>query len=183
MTRVSKQGVIGHFLDPESALAAAAKVRDSEWTHFDILTPFPIHGMDEALGVRRSWVPYATAGLAAIGIVLAQVLQNYVMVFDWPIVFGGKPFFSWPAFLPITFEAMVYWGAIGTAIIAIIAGKRDTVPQPPPMAIRTGATVDRFVLWISATDPKYDAERVMAFARSIGALDVHAVDATGGGDA
>ncbi|MFH1566608.1 MAG: DUF3341 domain-containing protein [Gemmatimonadota bacterium] len=183
MTRISKRGVIGHFLDPQSALTAAAAVRESEWTHFDFLTPFPIHGMDEAMGQKRSWIPYPTAALAAFGILAAQALQYYVMVWDWPMTFGGKPHFAWPAFIPITFEAMVFFGAIGSAIIAIVAGKRDTVPQPPPMAIRTGATVDRFVLWISATDPRFDQTRALDFARSIGALEVRAVDATGGDDA
>ena len=123
-----------------------------------------------------------TAALAAFGVLAAQALQNWVMVLDWPMNFGGKPFFSWPAFVPITFEAMVFFGAIGSAVIAILAGKRDTVPQPPPMAIRTGATVDRFVLWISATDPRYDAARALDFARSLGAHEVRVVDATGGDD-
>ncbi|MFA6109251.1 MAG: DUF3341 domain-containing protein [Candidatus Latescibacterota bacterium] len=182
MTRISKQGVLGYFLDPEAALEAAAKVRESEWTHFDFLTPFPVHGMEEAMGQKRSWIPYATAALAAFGVLAAQALQNWVMVLDWPMNFGGKPFFSWPAFVPITFEAMVFFGAIGSAVIAILAGKRDTVPQPPPMAIRTGATVDRFVLWISATDPRYDAARALEFARSLGAHEVRVVDATGGDD-
>jgi hypothetical protein len=182
MTRISKKGVLGYFLDPAAALEAAAKARESEWTHFDFLTPFPVHGMEEAMGQKRSWIPYATAALAAFGVVAAQALQNWVMVFDWPMNFGGKPHFSWPAFVPITFEAMVFFGAIGSAVIAILAGKRDTVPQPPPLAIRTGATVDRFVLWISATDPRYDANRAMEFARSLGAYEVREVDATGGDD-
>jgi hypothetical protein len=183
MTRTSTKGVLGHFLDPEAALQAAAKVRESEWTHFDFLTPFPIHGMDEAMGQKRSWIPYAAAALALVGILAAQILQNYVMVWDWPLIYGGKPYAAWPAFIPITFEAMVFCAAIGSAIIAIIAGKHDTVPQPPPMIIKTGATVDRFVLWISATDPGYDADRVIEFARSIGALQVREVDPTGGDNA
>ena len=54
-------------------------------------------------------------------------------------------------------------------MIAIIAGKKDTIPQPPPMLVRTGATIDRFVLWISATDPNWDARRAEAFVRSLGA--------------
>jgi len=183
MTRISKQGILGHFLDPDAALHAAVKVRESEWSHFDFLTPFPVHGMEEAMGQKRSWIPYVTAVLAASGILAALAMQSYVMAWDWPMNFGGKPFLSLPAFIPITFEAMVFFGALGSAIIAIIAGKCDTVPQPPPMAIATGATVDRFVLWISATDPKYDADRAMEFARSIGAMEVRAVDATGGDDA
>jgi hypothetical protein len=99
------------------------------------------------------------------------------MVWDWPMNFGGKPHASWPAFIPITFEAMVFWAALGSAIVAIVAGKKDTVPQPPPM--NTGATVDRFVLWISATDPKWDANDAFLFVQSLGADGVRFVDGDG----
>lgn len=178
MTPRSPVGVLGAFYEPADALTAAARVRDAGWTHFDFLTPFPIHGMEEAMGQRRSWIPWATAALAAGGILFAQGLQNYVMVWDWPMNFGGKPFAAWPSFVPITFEAMVFWAALGTAAIAVIAGKRDTVPQPPA-ALVTGATVDRFVLWISATDPKWDAVRTREFVLALGADEVRVVDEGG----
>ena len=174
--KLSSKGVLGHFYSPDEALAAAARVRDAEYSHFDILTPFPVHGMDQAMGLKRSWVPWATAALALTGIVAAQALMNWIMVIEWPMNFGGKPFWAWPSFIPITFELMVLFGAIGTAIIAIRAGKRDTIPQPPAMLIKTGATVDRFVVWISATDPRFDEQKVVAFVESIGALDVHLVN-------
>jgi hypothetical protein len=135
--------------------------------------------MDEAMGVKRSWVPFFTALLAFLGILAAQGLINYVMVVAWPMNFGGKPFFSWPAFIPITFELMVLFGAIGSAIIAIWAGKRDTIPQPPAMAIETGATIDKFVVWISATDPRFDANEAKTFVASLGAHGVEIVDAKG----
>ena len=183
MMPTSTKGILGHFCEPDEALAAAAKVRDAGWKHFDFLTPFPIHGMEAAMGQKRSWIPYVTAGLAVCGILFAQGLQNYVMVFDWPMNFGGKPHAAWPAFIPITFEAMVFWAALGTALVAIIAGKRDTVPQPPPMVIQTGATIDRFVLWISATDPKWNPEEATAFLESLGAQGVRLVDAEGGAHA
>ena len=172
----SARGVLGHFLSPDEALAAACKVRDSDYRHFDFLTPFPVHGMDEAMGLKRSWVPLATAALAVTGIAAAQFMMNYIMVVDWPMNFGGKPFFAWPSFVPVTFELMVLFAAIGTAIIAVAAGKRDTVPQPPAMLIKTGATVDRFVVWISATDPKFDDEEVVSFVESLGAEGVKLVD-------
>ena len=183
MTPTSTKGVLGHFYEPADALAAAAKVRDAGWQHFDFLTPFPVHGMEEAMGQARSWIPYVTAVLAFVGILLAQALQNYVMVYDWPANFGGKPYASWPSFVPITFEAMVFWAAIGTAVVAIAAGKVDNVPQPPPLQVRTGATVDRFVLWISATDPKWNAAEAEQFVRSLGADGVRLVDLKGGADA
>ena len=172
----STRGVLGRFVTPDDALAAAAKVRDSEYTHFDVLTPFPVHGMDEAMGLKRSWIPWATAALALTGILAAQSMMNYIMVFDWPMNFGGKPNASWPSFVPITFEIMVLFAAIGSAVVAIVAGKRDTIPQPPPLLIKTGATVDRFVVWISATDPKFADETTVDFVKSLGAQDVQLVD-------
>jgi hypothetical protein len=85
-----------------------------------------------------------------------------------------------PAFVPITFETMVFWAALGSAVVAVIAGKIDTVPQPPP-SVTTGATADRFVLWISATDPKWQGDQASQFVRSLGADDVRLVDAGGDG--
>ena len=183
MMPIADKGVLGHFYVPADALAAAAKVRDAGWTHFDMLTPFPVHGMDEAMGQPRSWIPYATGALALTGILLAQGLQNYVMVYDWPMNFGGKPHASWPAFVPITFELMVLCAAIGSAILAVIAGKKDTVPQPPPMLVKTGATGDRFVLWIAGSDPKFRADEAERFVQSLGAADVRLVNLEGGRDA
>lgn len=174
MMPIASAGVLGDFYEPDAAVAAAAKVRGAGWSHFDFLTPFPVHGLEEAMGQRRSWIPWATAALAVGGILFAQGLQNYVMVWDWPMNFGGKPFASWPAFVPITFEAMVFWAALGTAAIAIIAGKRDTVPQPPA-STPSGATIDRFVVWIAATDPRWDPQGAAAFLRSIGADNVRLV--------
>jgi hypothetical protein len=101
------------------------------------------------------------------------------MVWDWPMNFGGKPHASWPAFVPITFELMVLCAAIGSAIVAVVAGKKDTVPQPPPLQA-TGATLDRFVLWISATDPKWQTGTAQSFVRALGADDVRLVHAEGG---
>jgi hypothetical protein len=124
-----------------------------------------------------------TGVLAICGITFGLGLQLYVMVYDWPMNFGGKPHAAWPAFIPITFEAMVFWAAIGSAIVAIVAGKKDTIPQPPPLAIQTGATIDRFVVWISATDPKWNPADATAFLKSLGAQGVRLVDVDVKGEA
>lgn len=173
----STQGVIGCFFTPDEALEAAKKVRDSKYRHFDFLTPFPIHGIDEAMGQPRSWVPYVTAVLAFFGILAAQAMMLYV-TYDWPMNYGGKPLFAWPSFIPVTFEAMVFFAALGSAATAVFAGKKDTIPQPPPMLIETGATVDRFVLWISATDAAFQADEVVHFVKSLGASSVRFVEAS-----
>jgi len=169
-------GIIGHFASPNEALKAAGQVRDSKYSHFDFLTPFPIHGMEEAMGQKRSWVPYTTAILAVIGIIVAQLMMVYIMVYDWPMNFGGKPAFAWPSFLPITFETMVFFGGVGTAVIAIVAGKKDSVPQPPPMLVKTGATIDKFVLWISATDPEFSDTEAEAFLQKLEADGIRLIE-------
>ena len=125
----------------------------------------------------RTGAAWATAAGALAGIAAAQALLNWIIVIERPRNFGGKPFWAWASFSPITFALMVLFGAIGTAVVAIRAGKRDTIPQPPPMLIKTGATVDKFVVWISATDPKFDEDKVIAFVESIGAAGVKLVDA------
>lgn len=175
--KTSTRGVLGDFYTPDEAMEAARKVRDSAYTHFDFLTPFPIHGMEEAMGQKRSWVPYVSAVLAFVGILIAQGFINYVMVLDWPMNYGGKPFFAWPSYVPVTFESMVFFSGIGSAVVAVIAGKLDTIPQPPAHLIATGATVDRFVLWISATDPKFDETAVVEFVKSLSADGVRVVNA------
>ena len=175
--KYSKKGFLGDFYTPDEALAAAEKVRDSKYTHFDFLTPFPIHGIEDAMGQKRSWVPFVSALLAFAGILAAQALLNYTMVIDWPMNYGGKPANAWPSFVPITFELMVLFSGIGSAIVAIAAGKRDTIPQPHPMLFKTGATVDRFVLWISETDPEFSEAGVQDFMASLDADDVRLVEA------
>jgi hypothetical protein len=172
----SNRGILARFDLPDEALAAARRVRDAGYTHFDVLTPFPVHGMDEAMGLKRSWVPWVSALLAFGGILAAQVMMSYIMVIDWPMNFGGKPFFAWPSFVPITFELMVLFSAIGSAVVAIFAGKRFTVPQPPALAVDTGATRDKFVIWISATDPQYAAGKTRTFVEGLGAHDVEPVE-------
>ncbi len=182
MFPTSRRGALGHFFEPDEAMKAARKLRDSEYSHFDLLTPFPIHGIEEAMGQKASWIPWVTAFLAFAGILAAQLMMNYIMVWDWPMNFGGKPFAAWPSFIPVTFELMVLFAAIGSAIVAILAGKQDTIPQPPPMEIETGATVDKFVIWISATDPKFAEEPTLKFLESLGAAGVRLVDVEGAKD-
>ena len=86
MMPISTTGVLAEFYEPAEALAAAVKVRDAGWTHFDFLTPFPVHGLDDAMGQKRSWIPWATAALALGGILFAQGLQNWVMVYDLSLI-------------------------------------------------------------------------------------------------
>jgi hypothetical protein len=171
-------GILAHTYTPDEALDAAEKVRDAGYRGFDVLTPFPVHGMDEAMGLRRSWVPWVTATFATLGILTAQFMMVYIMVYDWPMNYGGKTPWAWPNFVPITFELMVLFSGIASAVIAIWAGWRRNVPQPPHAAGH-GATSDRFVVWIPASDPSFSLETTPALLQEIGLHQVRVIDQEG----
>ncbi len=171
-------GILGHTYTPDEALAAAEKVREAGFQGFDVLTPFPVHGMDEAMGLKRSWVPWVTAVAATTGIITAQVMMVWIMVFDWPMNYSGKPFWAWPSFVPITFELMVLFAGIATAVIAIWAGRNRNVPQPPNAA-DIGATADRFVVWIPASEPSFSLATTPALLQEIGLYQVRVIDQEG----
>jgi hypothetical protein len=175
---VSPFGILGHAFTPDDALAAAAKVRDAGYRRFDVLTPFPVHGMDQAMGLKRSWVPWVTAAAATTGILTAQAMMVYIMVYDWPMNYSGKPFWAWPSFIPVTFELMVLFAGISTAFIAIWAGRKMNVPQPPKAA-NVRATSDRFVVWIPASDPSFSLDTTPALLQDIGLHQVRVIDQEG----
>ena len=177
-------GAVALYPSPDALVAGLEEARKRGFSRLDVVSPYPLHGIDLLLGKGPSKLGYVALVAGLLGVTLSKVAQWWMSQVDYPLNVGGKPLFSWPAFLPVTFELMVLFAAIGTALIAIWAGKRDTVPQPPPMACETGATIDKFVVWISATDPKFDEAPALAFVRSLGASEVRSVGsaANEGGD-
>ena len=97
-------GVVGFFDDPQSLIEATEKVRDSSYKEFDCFTPYPVHGLEHAQGLKRSKVPYVTATFAFTGTTLAFLWEYAASKTWWPHIIGGKPFNSLPAFVPIMFE-------------------------------------------------------------------------------
>ena len=97
-------GVAGIWSDDEKILIAAAKMRDAGYKKFDAITPFPVHGMEEAVGIPRSGIPWVTFFAGLTGLSAGLGLQYWMSVVSWPINVGGKPLFSIPAFIPVTFE-------------------------------------------------------------------------------
>ena len=107
-------GVIGFFSDPHDLLKATEKVRDSHFKNFDAFTPYPVHGMDAAQGLKRSPLPFVTFAAGLTGCTLGFMLQYWTSVVDWPLIVGGKPFNSWPAFVPIMFECTILFAGLAT---------------------------------------------------------------------
>lgn len=148
----------------KAAKSAAAKFKDVE-----SYTPFPIHGMDEALGLKPSIVPWATFFGGLTGFCVALHMQVWTSAFDWPINVGGKPMISGPAFIPILFELTVLLGGLSTAGFMFFL---NGLPSMKPNAFDPRITDDRFALYIPFASQKASAAEVESFLKGLGAEKV-----------
>jgi hypothetical protein len=138
-------GVVGFFDDPGELIAATAKVRDQNYQYFDAFTPYPIHGLDAAQGLKRSPLPFVTFGAGLTGFCLAFLLQYWTSAVDWPLNVGGKPLNSWPAFVPILFELTVLLAGLATVGAMFIF---NGMPNLRRRSFDSSITRDRFALMI-----------------------------------
>ncbi len=169
-------GLLAEYATPAAIYEACEKVRDAGYRRWDSYTPFPVHGLDKAMGLPPSRIPFIVAAAGFLGAGAGMLLQYYTSVVDYPWVVSGKPYFSWPAFLPITFELGVLFGAFG-AVLGMLGSNR--LPQLYHSLFHSKrferATDDKFFIGIEATDPKFDLEKTAAFLREIGATHVERV--------
>lgn len=165
-------GVVGFWSDDHEIVAAANKMREAGYKKFDAITPFPVHGMEEAVGIKRSMIPWITfiAGLTGCG--LGLLLQYWTSAVSWPINVGGKPMFSLPAFIPITFELTILFAALSSVGAMFIL---NGLPQIDPPIIDPDLTCHKFALWVPETEDGYDAEKVEGFLKELGAEETRKV--------
>ena len=125
--------VVGSFGEQDAMLAAVATLRGAGVAIHDVFAPYPVHGLDQAMGIRRSRLPFVTLLAGLGGLCFALAFQYYTAVFDWPLDVGGKPENSTLAFVPICFELTVLIGGLGTAgafflRARLFPGKREQLP-------------------------------------------------------
>ena len=163
-TQPSLYGLMAEFESPDALMEAAHSARKAGYTKMDGYSPFPIEELDEALGFKKSWLPAFVLVGALSGIALGYGLQYWVSVIDYPIMSGGKPYHSWPSFIPVTYELMILLASI-TAVISMFALNGLPMPYHPVFNVeRFGlASIDRFFLCIEAADPKFDLGRTKSF--------------------
>ena len=149
-------GYAAYFDYPGELLEAAVHMRDADFDAWDAYSPFPIHGIEDAMGIGRSWLPWVTFAAGGTGFLLANLLQFGMLTFDWPMIIGGKPYAPWPSFVPIMFELTVLIGGVTTALVMFIAAGCFRKPR----IIDPEITNDRFVIWVDAKDPRFDEARL-----------------------
>jgi len=172
-------GVLAEFDTPAALYHAAEGLRDAGFSRWDAHSPFPVHGLERAMGLRRSMVPLGVLVLGLGGAASGMLLQWWVATRAYPLVVSGKPFFSWPAFVPIMFECGVLGGATG-AVLGFLGLARLPRHHHPLFASSRfeRATDDKFFLSIEAADPSYAGDDTVRLLERLGARHVELVEAT-----
>ena len=170
-------GLMAEFDNPSDLVAAARRTYEEGYRKINGYSPYPIEELSEAIGFHRTGLPLIVLIGGIIGCFGGYFMQYYLEAIEYPLNVGGRPFHSWPAFIPITFETTVLCAALA-AVLGMLA--LNGLPQPyhpvfnvPSFAL---ATKDKFFLAIEAKDPKFDYEVTKRFIESLGAREVFDVE-------
>jgi hypothetical protein len=167
----TKSGVFGLFDTPAEVLDGAKKTRDKGYKGFDCFTPFPVHGLDDAMELPRSGIPWISFFLGLIGCAFGFGFQYLTHAHDWQINFSGKALNAWPAYIPITFEATVFFAGMSAVVGLFMLGALNQNRKP----LHPDLTSHRFAIWIPSNAPNYKEDEALSFLKSIGAKEVTAV--------
>ena len=169
-------GYLVSFDTVDELLEGAEKVRDAGYRRWDAHTPFVVHGLDAAMGIRPTILPYLVFFGGLTGTTVGLLLQWFTNAFDYPFLISGKPIFSLPANIPVAFETTILFAAI-TALVGMLA--LNLLPQlyHPLHTSRTfkRATDDRFYISIEARDPLFDRVATRELLQSLGGSEVEEV--------
>lgn len=166
----SKKYILGVFDDEDVLLNAIEKTRAAGTKIYDVFSPYPIHGIDDVLGIQRSRLPIVAFFCGLCGTSFALWMQIWMLGFDWPMIIGGKPHVALPAFIPVTFELTVLFAAFGMVItFFVISGLRPTL-KVPVMDVRS--TDDKYVMAIELKEGS-DIKQLNDLLRSNGAIEVN----------
>ncbi len=170
-------GLLAEFDSVPAVLAATEKVREAGFTHFDVHTPIPIHGLDEAMGLRASRLPLLALAGGVTGATAGLGLQWFTNAFDYPLLISGKPLFGLPAAIPVTFELTVLFASLAAVIGLFVFNRWPQLHSPLFSCERfLRASDDRFFISIGAEDPLFDRERTRELLSSLGARYVEEVE-------
>ena len=167
----NKHFIVGIFEDEDVLLKAVENSRDKGVKIHEVYSPFPVHGLDEALGYKRSRLPIAAFLFGMTGTSLALLMQFWMLGYDWPMIIGGKNHASLPPFIPVTFEMTVLLAAFGMVGTFFIAS--DMKPYKYPRQFDLRSTDDKHVMAIDLANNKLSKEELASILKSNGASEVN----------
>jgi hypothetical protein len=168
--------ILAEFPDPAGLISAAEKLRDAGFTSFDCHSPFPVHGMDRAMGLKRSPLGYLVGLLCVIGATVGLGLQSWVHTIEYPLIIAGKPFFSWQAFIIITFALLVLFGAFG-AVLGMLSLSRLPQLHHPLFNSENFPRFSRdaFFISIESSDPLFNEKKTWDLLSSLGGTNLELI--------
>ena len=164
------------YIDDDILLQAVKKVREENYHIEEIYTPFPVHGLEKAMGLADTRIAITSFIYGVIGFIVSIVLMNFIMIQDWPQDIGGKPSFSYienmPAFVPIMFELTVFFAAHLMVITFYMRSRLWPFKKAENPDVRT--TDDHFLMEIDAGD--HDEDKLSEFMKKTGAVEVNLIN-------
>ena len=170
-TPVNSKFLVGIFDDDDVVLKAVREVRESGVRIHEVYTPFPIHGLDVALGHPRSRLGIAAFMYGLTGLITAFLLMSYTEKFDWPMIVGGKDSFSFPIYIPIAFELTVLFTALGMVSTFIISNNMGPTVKPLMFDLRT--TDNKFAMAIDLEKNSLQETAIESILKQSGAAEVN----------
>ena len=170
-------GVLAQYENPAEIFHACEKVRDQGYSKWDACVPFPVHGLDKAMGVPASRLPWIVLTVGLFGSAFMLFFENWTMSVAYPIIVGGKPLFSLPAFVPVWYEITV----LSSCLTAFFGNwLLNGLPRPHHPAFNSKAferaSDDKFFIMVEATDPKFDLEKTKSLLSETGASSVEELE-------
>lgn len=166
-----KNYVLGVYDDEDVLLHAVGKIRSAGIKIQEVYSPFPVHGLDDELGYKRSRLPIAAFMFGALGTTLALVMQIWMLGVDWPMIIGGKNFVALPDFVPVTFELTVLLAAFGMVGTFLVSS--DLKPWKDPNLLDIRITDDKHVMAIDLGSNKVATAEIQKALKDSGAVEVN----------
>jgi len=176
MAKTALHGVMAEFDDPQALLAATERAFEAGYRRMDAYSPYPIEELYRALGAPATRLPLIVLCGGLLGGGGGLLLQYWVSAIAYPINVGGRPYFSWPAFVPVTFECTIL-GAVIAAVLGMLALNKLPMPYHPVFNVARFALAsrNRFFLCIEAEDPKFSLEDTRKFLETLNPREVTTV--------
>lgn len=168
---LNKNFIIGVYSDPDQVVEAARKIIRSGIKIHEVYSPFPIHGIDEVLGYKRSKLPVVAFLFGALGTFLALFMQFWMLGIDWPMIIGGKNFASLPPFIPVTFELTVLLSALGMVGTFMVISDLKPYKKPRLMDIRI--TDDKHIIAIDLAANSQGVKKIGSILADAGAEEIN----------
>lgn len=163
--------ILGVYGDEEIVLKAIKRIRDAGIKIHEVFSPYPVHGMDDALGYKRSRLPRVAFIFGTLGFALALLMQYWMLGYDWQMIIGGKDFASLPPFIPVTFELTVLLSALGMVFTFFVVS--DLKPYKRPVIFDRRITDDKHVIAIDIDENSIGKEEISGIVSETGAEEIN----------